>query len=392
MTETTIANCLRLLGAAAVLAASAIPAAAQLGFPGAPQASPRNQACLRLEGQLAAIDRGVAAFDPAKAEQIRRYEDAAGKQQAELDRLTQQSRRMGCQGGGFFALFSGQSPQCGPLNNQIQQVRANLDRFLTEIQRLQGNSGEREAQRRSLLVALGQNDCGPQYRQYANAGPGGFFENLFGGFGNSGDTAAGGTYRTLCVRTCDGFYFPISFSTVPNRFADDERLCQRLCPASEAVLYSHRNPGEDVSRAVSAGGRLYSELPMAFSYRKQLNPSCSCRAPGQSWAEALRQVDDQTIERGDIVVTEERARLLSQPRTDAQGRPVNLDPTPPRPGVPARGPTAAPAASPAASATAPAAAAAKLPASASPAAVPPAEEDRSKRKVRAVGPAFYPVR
>jgi hypothetical protein len=111
----------------------------------------------------------------------------------------------------------------------------------------------------------------------------------------------------------------------------------------------------------------------------------------------LRQVDDQTIERGDIVVTEERARLLSQPRTDAQGRPVNLDPTPPRPGVPARGPTAAPAASPAASATAPAAAAAKLPASASPAAVPPAavppaEEDRSKRKVRAVGPAFYPVR
>jgi hypothetical protein len=395
MTGTGIANCLRLLGAAVALATVAAPAAGQLGFPGAPQSSPRNQACLRLEGQLAAIDRGVAAFDPAKAEQIRRYEDAAGKQQAELDRLTQQSRRMGCQGGGFFALFSGQSPQCGPLNNQIQQVRANLDRFLTETQRLQGNSGEREAQRRSLLVALGQNDCGPQYRQYANAGPGGFFENLFGGFGHSSDSAAGGTYRTLCVRTCDGFYFPISFSTVPNRFADDEQLCQRLCPAAEAVLYSHRNPGEDVSRAVSTSGRLYSELPTAFSYRKQFNPSCGCRAPGQSWAQALRQIDDQTIERGDIVVTEERAKLLSQPRTDAQGRPVNLDPTPPRPGAPARSPSAAP--TPAAGTAAPAAGAAKPAASESPAAatstgVPPAEEDRSKRKVRSVGPAFYPVR
>src|SRR5205807_1125515 len=64
----------------------------------------------------------------------------------------------------------------------------------------------------------------------------------------------------------------------------------------------------------------------AFSYRKQFNSACSCRAPGQSWADALRQVDDQTIERGDIVVTEERAKQLSQPRFDAQGKPVSLDP------------------------------------------------------------------
>ena len=113
---------------------------------------------------------------------------------------------------------------------------------------------------------------------------------------------------------------------MPGKFADDERLCQRLCPAAEAMLYTHRNPGEDVSRAVSTSGRAYSELPNAFSYRKQLNAACSCRSPGQSWAEALRQGDDETLERGDIVVTEERARQLSQPRVDAKGRPVTLDP------------------------------------------------------------------
>ena len=108
------------------------------------------------------------------------------------------------------------------------------------------------------------------------------------------------------MRTCDGYYFPISYSTVPSKFAEDERLCQRLCPASEALLYSHRNPGEDVTQSVSINGQPYSALPNALSYRKQFNPACSCRAPGQSWAEALRQLDDQTIERGDIVVTEER--------------------------------------------------------------------------------------
>jgi hypothetical protein len=395
MIGTGIATFLRGLGASLpVLVLCAAPAAAQPGFPPSAQSNPgaRNQVCLRLESQLAAIDRG-GAVDPAKAEQIKRYEDGAAKQQADLDRLSQQSQRLGCQGGGFFSLFSGQSPQCVPLNNQIQQVRANLDRFLTEIQRLQGNSGEREGQRRGVLVALGQNDCGPQYRQYANTGPGGFFENLFGG-GNtatSPDAPLSGTYRTLCVRTCDGYYFPVSYSTVPSKFADDEQICRRMCPATEVTLYSHRNPGEDVARATSASGKLYSEMPNAFSYRKQFNAACSCRAPGQSWAEALRQTEDQTLERGDIVVTEERARQLSQPRFDAQGKPVNLDPSPGRPAPKnANASTNAKANAAVSSAPLPPAGAA------TPAAPPPAEEkveeDRSKRKVRAVGPAFYPVR
>ncbi len=192
MIGTVIAKFLRGSGAALpVLVLWAVPAAAQLFQQ--PGTASRSQACLRLESQLAAIDRGGASFDPAKAEQIKRYEDAAAKQQAELDRLGQQSQRLGCRGGGFFALFSGQSPQCTPLNNQIQQVRTNLDRSLIEIQRLQGNSGEREGQRRAVLAALGQNDCGPQYRQYANSGPGGFFENLFGGnFGGISGRFAGG--------------------------------------------------------------------------------------------------------------------------------------------------------------------------------------------------------
>jgi hypothetical protein len=391
-----ITTVLRTAGAALpVLFLCAAPAMAQLRFPfsappppsapapdvPAPNAAPpnagaRNQTCLRLESQLAALDRGTA-IDPAKADQIKRYEDAAAKQQAELDRLGQQSQRLGCQGVGFFALFSGQSPQCGPLNNQVQQMRANLDRTLTDIQRLQGNSGEREGQRRGILVALGQNDCGPQYRQYVTAGPGGFFENLFGG----GNLAPGpnaplaGTYRTLCVRTCDGYYFPISYSTVPSKFAEDEQLCRRLCPAADVGLYSHRNPGEDVSRAVSISGRPYTELPTAFSYRKQLNAACNCRLPGQSWAEALRQSSDQTVERGDIVVTEERAKQLSQPRFDAQGKPV----------TPARGK----ATDNMSNAPLPAASAEQQP-------PVPAEEkveqEPGKRKVRAVGPSFYPAR
>jgi Protein of unknown function (DUF2865) len=347
-----------------VLAIGSASALAQGVPPGGP---PQSPVCVRLESQLSGLDRGTT--DPARAEQIRRYEDAASKQQAELDQLTARSRRMGCEGGGFFALFTGQPPQCGPLTSQIQQMRANLDRMLMDLQRLQGGSADREGQRRALLVALAQNDCGPQYRQAAQQSSGGFFESLFGPGGFSpGGPLQSDTFRTICVRTCDGFYFPVSYSTNQSRFAEDEMACRRLCPAAEVALYSHRNPGEDVRQAVSTTGRPYTELPNAFRYRQAYDPSCTCKRPGQSWTEAL-EGRDNTVERGDIVVTEERAKALSQPPPprDAQGRPVRQDTRRPegRPSAP----------------TEPAAATAEE-----------KEPEPSKRNVRNVGPVFLPPR
>jgi hypothetical protein len=128
-------------------------------------------------------------------------------------------------------------------------------------------------------------------------------------------------------------------------------------------------------------GKLYSELPTAFSYRKQINPSCSCRAPGQSWADALRQADD-FVERGDIVVTEERARQLSQPRVDAQGKPIASPPSQVRPGPGAKSANAVPADSAVSSAAV----------TSETKAAEKADEDPAKRKVRTVGPTFVPAR
>ena len=353
------------------------PTAAQAPYPGGAAAYPgaapaRNPACIRLEAQLVSIDRGNV--DPARAADIKRLEDSVSRQQADLDRVTAQARRAGCEGRGFFSLFGGQPQQCGPINNQMQQLRANLDRTLADLQSLQGNSAGREGQRRSVLAALGQYDCGPQYRAYVNRG--GFFENLFGpGPGtilSTPDAAIGNTYRTLCVRTCDGFYFPISYSTVQGKFAEDEKVCQAMCPAAEVMLFSHRNPGEDVAQAVSVSGRNYADLPNAFAYRKAFNPSCSCKGVGQTWADALKQLDDQTVERGDIVVNEERARALSQPQTDAQGRPMR----PASKSTPAGASTTPP-----------------VPAASTPAAEEKAPDGQPvKRQVRTVGPTFIPMR
>jgi hypothetical protein len=124
----------------------------------------------------------------------------------------------------------------------------------------------------------------------------------------------------VCVRTCDGYYFPISYTATPERFAQDEQTCQRMCPSADVQLYTYRNPGEEVAQAVSLRGQAYTDLPTAFNYRKEVNKECSCKRAGQTWADALKQLDDNTLEQGDIVVTDERAKQMSQPKVDPQGK------------------------------------------------------------------------
>jgi Protein of unknown function (DUF2865) len=319
--------------AVAVPAAALAQAVAAPPLPPPPASNPplssnpspgANPVCVRLEGQLASIDQGAA--DPARADQIKRSEDAIAKQQADLDRALAQAHKAGCAGEGFFAFFSALSPQCGPITSQIQQMRGNLDRMMSELEQLKTGDTGQQGQRRALIGQLAQNNCGAQYTAAANAtsGPQSFFDALFGGtiVNSGGDGAPSGTYHTVCVRACDGYYFPISYSTVPSRFADDENACQRQCPASQAELYSFRNPGEDMSQAVSIGGQSYTALPNAFRYRKEVVTGCSCRGPGQSWADALKNADDATtIEGGDIVVTDRNAKILSQ-APKQPGKPV----------------------------------------------------------------------
>jgi uncharacterized protein DUF2865 len=375
-----IMACAVLLGG---LALGATDTWAQNNPPGPPpqQGAAVNPMCPRLEAQLATIDRGGSG-DPAKDDQIRRFQDAATRQQGELDRVTSQAKRMGCDSSGFFSLFSGQSAQCGPVNTQIQQMRANLDQITSNLERLRGGSlgnPDRDNQRRSVLTALAQNNCGPQYAALARGvGGGNFLNNLFGN--NNPDTPGAdvgpqsGTYRTVCVRSCDGAYFPISFATVPARFPDDEKACKALCPAAEATLFSYRNPGEDMNQAVSISGLPYSSSPNAFKYRTEFNPSCGCKAAGQTWSDALKTIDDKAAaeQAGDIIVTEESAKKLSRA------------PTPKAPAAAKKGATPATAA-----ATPPPAAAPETPA---PAPASDSTGAAGDKPIRSVGPTFIPAK
>jgi hypothetical protein len=95
----------------------------------------------------------------------------------------------------------------------------------------------------------------------------------------------GKTYRTVCVRLCDGYFYPVSFATTGDRFERDEETCARSC-ASPARLYVYANPGEEPENMVSVSGQPYSKLPTAFQFRTKFDAACKC-APNPWEPEAM---------------------------------------------------------------------------------------------------------
>jgi len=71
--------------------------------------------------------------------------------------------------------------------------------------------------------------------------------------------------RTLCVRVCDGYYFPISYSTNRKRFKIDEAVCKAMYGGAAANLYVHGN-GSSADTAISLDGKRITAEPHAFAF------------------------------------------------------------------------------------------------------------------------------
>lgn len=94
------------------------------------------------------------------------------------------------------------------------------------------------------------------------------------------------TYKTMCVRLCDGAYFPISFATTRRHFAKDEAQCAARC-GSPARLFVFPNPGGNPDMMRDRSGHSYLALPTAFQYRRGPVSGCSCKA--EPWEQASRE-------------------------------------------------------------------------------------------------------
>jgi hypothetical protein len=137
---------------------------------------------------------------------------------------------------------------------------------------------------------------------------------------------AGGSY-TVCVRACDGSFFPVSYAGAANRSDTLEQVCRSLCPNADVTLYSFPFGGT-IEEAVSSTGEPYTNLKNAGKFEQSYDRSCSCRAPGQSWAQALANAEAKYAHHfGDILVTVENAERMSRAVEDLKPKPATANST-----------------------------------------------------------------
>ena len=106
--------------------------------------------------------------------------------------------------------------------------------------------------------------------------------------------------RPVCVRQCDGYFFPLPAASGPTADVDEEAACRALCPSAVVALYFLPAHSDRIEEAANARGEPYSALPAAFRYRSAGAPACGCRRAGEP---GLAYWRDPTLKSGDAVMT-----------------------------------------------------------------------------------------
>jgi Protein of unknown function (DUF2865) len=136
----------------------------------------------------------------------------------------------------------------------------------------------------------------------------------------SGD---GDNYRTVCVRLCDGYFWPISFSTTDDNFERDSKACESSC-TSPARLFIAKTPGTgDPADLEDLKGNSYRRLTTAFLFRTTYDAACKCKPhPWEQQAMDRHRLYAAEAKRaqGDRLAAAEAARLKAtlQQQADAE--------------------------------------------------------------------------
>ncbi|WP_196259123.1 DUF2865 domain-containing protein [Pelagibacterium limicola] len=257
---------LAVIAAAAVFAADMSSALAQ------------NQACTQIVAMLRGIERNTAFTN---------YNNIVASLR-ETEARVRDGESLWIRGGCQQTLNAGQA-----LSRECQTLAQTITGGRSQVQQLTfaAREGQNLAQNREALlqdsarfncgagnqsgVTFGQSQRQPLLNELFGAGDPQFGNDYVDSPFNPWSTMA--TRRTVCVRTCDGFYWPISFSTTDDFIAQDAISCHEMCPGTEVLLFSYRNPGEEPENMISLSGVPYRSMPYAFKFREAVASDCACR-------------------------------------------------------------------------------------------------------------------
>jgi hypothetical protein len=240
-------------------------------------AAAQSASCAEMSAELASL--GAPRRDDAIIE----------RQRAEVARLRAYHREIGCEGGGFG--FFGRPAECNAINHRLHTM-SNLSAQLDS--RSAGELADNDRRRRELRAAIARHCTSrPPERTV------------------SSQRTKGGS-RLVCVRICDGFFFPLP--APPKDGSTPAELCRASCPNAETALF-HAPADGDIEQAVSERGKPYMQLANASRYKKVYDPACSCKAKGETWAQVLRGAEALVSRhKEDVIVTAAKAEEMARPK------------------------------------------------------------------------------
>ena len=328
-------------------------------------ARPQSANCQRIAQQIESLSYEGGVSDPGRQAEINRQIQS---QRAEAAQITAYMRSVGC--GQTDLRFGGDaSSECQPLGQRLRVMQQSIARL--SQQALQGGRQVNAARRQTLLNSYDAFGCtdpiydgdaasSPYQRQPREAfrrddpyqGRDNFFDpgnqNRRSGvtFGSSPpgsvvpplpdemDSLDGGVTidnqdrqapqprqgfagkQPVCVRLCDGFFFPLSGASGP---AEAQDMCQAQCPQSKTTVFL-RTPNGEIGDAADIEGNTYSSLPNALKYRTKTVETCTCKKSDQSWSATLKPAEDLIDKKNeDLVVTEKNADDIARGKLKPPG-------------------------------------------------------------------------
>jgi hypothetical protein len=246
----------------------------------APQGA-HAQSCEVLKAQLT-----KASKVGTNSKAVKRYSNAIKQQTKMIAKVKGDLQRYKCSSGNNAAA-------CKKLTDAQKRMQANLNQL--DKKRSNLSSGKSKARIARIKSKLSANNCyGNSSVINVNAQKQPHREEngvkIIGKSGGhrlkskvvtlSNSSRKPGNYRTMCVRTCDGFFFPISSNTSPQSFERDELACKLMCPGTETNLFFHRSYDEESQDMISYRDQTpYADKEYAFIYRTKAPGStqtCSC--------------------------------------------------------------------------------------------------------------------
>ncbi|MEM6462081.1 MAG: DUF2865 domain-containing protein [Pseudomonadota bacterium] len=272
-----------------------------------------RQVCARLESQLKQFVDAIPRDDIAS-----RFDPGIEGYRANIEELRLQLGRLDCTAGSVIFLGDTTRSVCQPLQDQLAFQEAQLQRALN--QREAELSGDNSLAKQRILAALNANGC--------SASDGIIIRDTLGVEGDEELVAdPNKAYRTICVRMCDGYYYPVSFASTPDQFGRDAAQCARSCPGADVDLFFHSVPEQESDEMVSADDKTpYRTLPNAFAYRRSGSfggPQCSCdEKPPSTGGIAVAPGSSRSV----VIIDPNKGANPSSSIIDGEGNVIGVDP------------------------------------------------------------------